>query len=181
MIIAAPAPPQRAVVSERTVDLAVDGAGRPRGRLWVLEGSILRHVQGGSCNERSVGAEGSLHLATLLQQLWARRTRRREQAGNGVPGPCRPCRLSGALLRCPGHPAARDTSVMPSRRRRSPVTVPISGFAGFRSPPDVILPAVRWYLRSRCPTATWRSCRPSEASRSTTSPSSGGCGGSRRS
>ena len=35
-------------------------------------------------------------------------------------------------------------------RRRRPVrvpTVPSSAFAGFRFPPDVILLAVRWYLR----------------------------------
>ncbi len=37
---------------------------------------------------------------------------------------------------------------MPSRpRRRSPVSVPRSAFAGFRFPADVILLAVRWYLR----------------------------------
>ncbi len=38
-------------------------------------------------------------------------------------------------------------SVMPSRRCPSPVRVPGSAFAGFRFPPDVILRAVRWYLR----------------------------------
>ena len=32
------------------------------------------------------------------------------------------------------------------RRSRPPVTMP-SGFAGFRFPPEVILLAVRWYLR----------------------------------
>jgi hypothetical protein len=36
---------------------------------------------------------------------------------------------------------------MPSHRRPSPVLVPSSGFAGFRFPPDVILLAVRLYLR----------------------------------
>ncbi len=37
---------------------------------------------------------------------------------------------------------------MPRRHRcRSPVQVPSSAFAGFRFPPDVILLAVRWYLR----------------------------------
>src|ERR1700730_14886407 len=33
------------------------------------------------------------------------------------------------------------------RRRRRPVEVPPSGFAGFRFPAEVILLAVRWYLR----------------------------------
>ena len=32
-------------------------------------------------------------------------------------------------------------------RRRRPVEVPSSGFAGFRFPAEVILLAVRWYLR----------------------------------
>ncbi len=32
------------------------------------------------------------------------------------------------------------------RRGRRLVQVPPSGFAGFRSPPDLILLAVRWYL-----------------------------------
>ncbi|WP_026240293.1 IS6 family transposase [Parafrankia discariae] len=33
------------------------------------------------------------------------------------------------------------------RRRRACPPVPTSEFAGFRFPPDVIMPAVRWYLR----------------------------------
>jgi hypothetical protein len=33
-------------------------------------------------------------------------------------------------------------------RRRRPVEVPPSGFAGFRFPAEVIVLAVRWYLRS---------------------------------
>src|ERR1700694_3035727 len=33
------------------------------------------------------------------------------------------------------------------RRRRRPVEVPPSGFAGFRFPAEVILLAVRWYQR----------------------------------
>ena len=33
------------------------------------------------------------------------------------------------------------------RRRSVRVPVPRSGFAGFRFPPDVIMVAVRWYLR----------------------------------
>jgi IS6 family transposase len=36
---------------------------------------------------------------------------------------------------------------MPSRRHSSPAPVSSSAFAGFRFPPDVILLAVRWYLR----------------------------------
>src|SRR5262249_5592201 len=35
----------------------------------------------------------------------------------------------------------------PMRRRSARVPAPRSGFAGFRFPPDVILVAVRWYLR----------------------------------
>ena len=33
------------------------------------------------------------------------------------------------------------------RRRHSRLPVPRSSFAGFRFPPDVIMIAVRWYLR----------------------------------
>ena len=33
------------------------------------------------------------------------------------------------------------------RSRRPPIAAPPSAFAGFRFPPDVILLAVRWYLR----------------------------------
>ena len=33
------------------------------------------------------------------------------------------------------------------RRRCTPEPTPRSGFAGFRFPPDVIILAVRWYLR----------------------------------
>jgi transposase, IS6 family len=36
---------------------------------------------------------------------------------------------------------------MKRRRRRPPVVAPPSGFAGFRFPPEVIMLAVRWYLR----------------------------------
>ena len=44
-------------------------------------------------------------------------------------------------------PETSDTSVMPSRCRLSLHAAPSSAFAGFRFPPDVILLAVRWYLR----------------------------------
>ena len=33
------------------------------------------------------------------------------------------------------------------RRRRQPIEIGGSAFAGYRFPPDVILLAVRWYLR----------------------------------
>jgi transposase-like protein len=36
---------------------------------------------------------------------------------------------------------------VPARRRRRPSSLPRSAFAGFRFPPDVIVLAVRWYLR----------------------------------
>jgi hypothetical protein len=36
---------------------------------------------------------------------------------------------------------------VPMRRRSVRVPVPGSAFAGFRFPPDVIMIAVRWYLR----------------------------------
>jgi transposase, IS6 family len=37
--------------------------------------------------------------------------------------------------------------MMRRHRRRRPVELPRSGFAGFRFPAEVILLAVRWYLR----------------------------------
>jgi transposase-like protein len=51
---------------------------------------------------------------------------------------------------------------------------PTSAFAGFRFPAEVIVVAVRWYLRFNCPTATSKNCSSNVASRSTTSPSTGG-------
>jgi hypothetical protein len=36
---------------------------------------------------------------------------------------------------------------MKRRRLSRPIQPPVSGFAGFRFPPEVILIAVRWYLR----------------------------------
>jgi transposase, IS6 family len=41
----------------------------------------------------------------------------------------------------------RQAGAMNRRRRRRPVEVLPSGFAGFRFPAEVILLAVRWYLR----------------------------------
>jgi len=43
-----------------------------------------------------------------------------------------------------------------------------SAFAGFRFPPEVILIAVRWYLRYGLSYRIWRSCFLSGVSRSTT-------------
>jgi transposase-like protein len=37
--------------------------------------------------------------------------------------------------------------VVPRHRRRSSVPAPLSAFAGFRFPPEVITLVVRWYLR----------------------------------
>ena len=39
-----------------------------------------------------------------------------------------------------------DLSSFPSTSRPLPV-VPSSAFAGFRFPPEIIVPTVRWYLR----------------------------------
>ena len=49
-----------------------------------------------------------------------------------------------------------------------PATTSCSAFTGFQFAPDVIVLAVRWYLRFGLSYATWRSCSPSAASRSTT-------------
>ena len=43
--------------------------------------------------------------------------------------------------------AARVGGMRPRCSRRRPSPVPFSAFAGFRFPPEVILLAVRWYLR----------------------------------
>jgi transposase, IS6 family len=48
-------------------------------------------------------------------------------------------------------------------------------FAGFRFPPEIIVLAVRWYLRFRSATATWKSYLPRVGSRSTTYLCTGGC------
>jgi transposase-like protein len=49
-----------------------------------------------------------------------------------------------------------------------PIQSPSSAFAGFRFPPEVILIAVRWYLRYGLSYRDLRNCSLSEASRSTT-------------
>jgi transposase-like protein len=53
-------------------------------------------------------------------------------------------------------------------------------FAGFRFPIEVIVVAVRWYLRYNSPTETLKNYWSNAASRSTTSPPTGGCNGSPR-
>jgi hypothetical protein len=63
--------------------------------------------------------------------------------------------------------------VMRTRRVR-PGSPARSAFAGFCFPPDVIVPAVRWYLRLASHTATSKSYSPSAASRSTMSLSTAG-------
>src|ERR687886_2419994 len=54
-----------------------------------------------------------------------------------------------ALLRwrCTARASARVGGVRPRCSRRPSSPVPSSAFAGFRFPPEVILLAVRWYLR----------------------------------
>src|SRR4029453_19064646 len=64
-------------------------------------------------------------------------------------------------------------------RRAGPAPVPWSAFAGFRFPPDVIVLAVRWYLWFGL---SYRDVEELLAERGvevTTSPSTGGCSGSR--
>jgi len=65
------------------------------------------------------------------------------------------------------HRGGEGAAMMRIRRSRPVVTMP-PGFAGFRFPPEVILLAVRWYLRYGLSTATSRSSWPNVASRSTT-------------
>jgi transposase-like protein len=54
------------------------------------------------------------------------------------------------------------------RRRAGRIRPPQSGFTGFRFPPEVIMVAVRWYVRyvALCPTVTSKNCWPSGVSRS---------------
>jgi hypothetical protein len=55
-----------------------------------------------------------------------------------------------------------------------------SAFAGFRFPPEVIVLAVRWYLRFGLSYRDVEELWPTAASTSTTSPCTGGWGGLRR-
>ena len=66
--------------------------------------------------------------------------------------------------------------LMPTRRR--PLLPARSAFAGFRFPAEVIVVAVRWYLRYNLSYRDVEDCWSSGASRSTTSACSGGCSGS---
>ena len=65
--------------------------------------------------------------------------------------------------RCVGDGLVGQAVLMRRCSRRVPA--PRSGFAGFRFPPEVIMVAVRWYLATACPTATWRSYWPNARSR----------------
>jgi hypothetical protein len=60
--------------------------------------------------------------------------------------PPRPQVLLQALLRSLQSPSSGETVGMRTHRPR-PAPLPRSAFAGFRFPPDVIIVAVRWYLR----------------------------------
>jgi transposase, IS6 family len=55
------------------------------------------------------------------------------------------------------------------RRRHSHVPAPRSSFAGFRFPPEVIVVAVRWYLRYGLSYRDVKSCWPNAISRLITS------------
>jgi hypothetical protein len=63
-------------------------------------------------------------------------------------------------------------------RRESPVSR--SALVGFRFPAEVIVAAVRWYLRYGLSYRDVRNCWPNAVSGSITSPSTGGYNGSRR-
>jgi hypothetical protein len=72
---------------------------------------------------------------------------------------------------------ARQTVAMSPRRPRPPATAR-SAFAGFCFPPDVIVLAVRWYLRFGLMPRRRGTARRTRHPRSTTSPATGGCSGS---
>ncbi len=50
------------------------------------------------------------------------------------------------------------------RRCSRRVPPPQSGFVGFRFPCEVIVLALRWYLRYGLSYATWKNCSPNAAS-----------------
>jgi transposase, IS6 family len=81
----------------------------------------------------------------LLGPAGHRLGRDRQQVGY-LSGPKVGGCLSGRCCICCERALSGQTVVMRTRRPR-PVTVPRSAFAGFCFPPDVIVLAVRWYLR----------------------------------
>jgi transposase-like protein len=104
--------------------------------------------------QEAVAAEGHDDLAVVgVDQVIAgrefglgraRRRRARRHAGDARFG--RDPGHGAALLRSPRPPWSSETGRMRTRRPR-PALVPRSDFAGFRFPPEVIVVAVRWYLR----------------------------------
>jgi transposase-like protein len=65
-------------------------------------------------------------------------------------------------------PVGGERIGMACRRSRLVPAVPSSGFAGFRFPPEIIVLAVRWYLRFGLSYRESRSCSASAGSRSIT-------------
>ena len=74
----------------------------------------------------------------------------------------------------------RQGDVMRRNRRAGPLVQVRSAFTGFRFAPEVILLAVRWYLRYGLSYRFWRRSSPSAVSTWTACRCSGGCSGSRR-
>src|SRR5947207_15483861 len=68
---------------------------------------------------------------------------------------------------------------MLSRRSRPVAAVPSSAFKGFRFPPEIIVLALRWYLRFGLSYRDVEELLAERASRSITLPCSGGCSASR--
>jgi hypothetical protein len=66
-----------------------------------------------------------------------------------------------------------------SRRSRRVPAVPGSAFAGFRFPPEIIVLAVRWYLRYGLCYRDVEELLAEGGVEATTSPSTGGCNDSR--
>jgi hypothetical protein len=60
-------------------------------------------------------------------------------------------------------------------RRPRPAPAPRSAFAGFRFPPEVIVIAVRWYLRYALSSRDVEELMVERGVESTTSPSTAGC------
>ena len=87
---------------------------------------------------------------TRLRTFAAAEVRQGCQKSLGIRGPTAllvsAIMVDQALLRSPRPPWSSETGRMRTRRPR-PTLVPRSDFAGFPFPPDVIVVAVRWYLR----------------------------------